>query len=168
MVLIANIEGVQREIDCMGCAMAQGEILIPGGSLLRTEHFDAHQDYEIPIPGFIILASLRHIDAVDQFTEDEQKDFLGTLVHVRKAMREALGITTAYLIQEEDSRHHFHVWLLPRYAWMEEKFGKKIQSVQPIMEYSKDNLKTGENLSVVRTSAEQLRQYLQHGRYPIY
>lgn len=131
----------------------------PGGLIAESEHFTAGQDYEIPIPGFVILASKRHLQSVDEFTEAEQKDFIEFLCRVRKAMREALGIDVVYLIQEEDTSDHFHVWVFPRYDWMTEQFGKKIQSVRPIIEYVREHLQTPENLKKVDEVIEKLRTY---------
>lgn len=76
-------------------------------------------------------------------------------------MREALGIQVVYLIQEEDTSDHFHVWMFPRYPWMTEKFGRKIQSVRPIMEYARESLKTPENLKQVDEATAKLKQYFQ-------
>ncbi len=158
---ITDIAGNKKELTCIGCAIQHGEVQSPGGRIAESAHFTAAQDYEIPIPGFVILASKRHLQSVDEFTDDEQKDFVEFLCRMRKAMRQALGIEVVYLIQEEDTSDHFHVWMFPRYPWMAEKFGKKIQSVRPIMEYAREHLKTPENLKRVGEATEKLKQYFQ-------
>lgn len=58
-------------------------------------------------------------------------------------MREKLNIEDVYFFQNEDSSSRFHVWIFPRLKWMNE-FGKKIQSVRPIMEYAKEHMSTEE------------------------
>ena len=73
---ITDIKGQTKKIACLGCAIQKGEVDSPGGSVLSSKYFDAHQDYEIPIPGFIIIASKRHLQSVDEFTEAEQRDFI--------------------------------------------------------------------------------------------
>lgn len=156
---IIDIKGNKKELGCLGCAIQNGEVESPGGSIASTKYFDAHQDYEIPIPGFVILASKRHLQSVDEFTYEEQTDFIDFLRRVRKGMREALGIQVVYLIQEEDTSHHFHVWIFPRYDWMLEKFGKKIQSVRPIMEYARESLKTPDNLKKVDEAMEKMKDF---------
>jgi len=105
------------------------------------------------------LASKRHLQSVDEFTDEERSDFIDFLCRVRKGMREALGIQVVYLIQEEDTSHHFHVWIFPRYDWMLEEFGKKIQSVRPIMEYARENLKTPNNLKKVDEATEKMKVF---------
>jgi len=42
---------------------------------------------------------------------------------------------------------------------MVEKFGKKIQSVRPIMEYARENMKTSENLKKVDEAMEKMKTY---------
>jgi diadenosine tetraphosphate (Ap4A) HIT family hydrolase len=156
--IITDISGQTKKIACLGCAIQNGQVESLGGSILTSKYFDAHQDYEIPIPGFVILVSKRHLQSVDEFTEAEQRDFIKFLCCLRKAMREVLKISVVYLIQEEDTSHHFHVWIFPRYPWMA-KFGKKVQSVRPIMEYAKENLKTKSNFKKVRTATQKLKQF---------
>lgn len=156
---IIDIHGNKKVVECIGCAIQDGIMNRVGGGV-TTRHFDAHQDIEIPIPGFVILASRRHILSVEEFTDEERKDFIDTLCRVRKAMRQALGIQTVYLIQEEDTSDHFHLWIFPRYEWMTEKFGRKIQSVRPIMEYARENMKTPDNLQKVQEASGKLQEAL--------
>lgn len=157
---IIDYQGNPTQVSCLGCARENGE-MERVGTVLTTEHFDAHQDFEIPIPGFIIISSRRHFDSVDEFTKEEKVDFIDTLTRVRSGMRKALGIDTVYLIQEEDTAHHFHVWVFPRYDWMSEKYGKKTPSLRPIMEYARENLKTTENLANVEKTATKLKTYFE-------
>ena len=154
---ITNFKGQTKKIACLGCARARGEISV--GDILKSKYFDAHQDYEIPIPGFIIISSKRHIQGIDELTEAEQRDFIKFLCRLRSALRQVLSIKVVYLIQEEDTSHHFHVWVFPRYDWMTKKFGQKIQSVRPIMEYARENLKTTNNLKRVETATQKLKQF---------
>ncbi len=157
---IVNYKGKPTQVSCLGCARENGE-MERVGTVLTTEHFDAHQDFEIPIPGFIIISSRRHLQSVDEFTDKEKIDFIDTLIAVRAGMRKVLDIDVVYLVQEEDTSHHFHVWVFPRYDWMSEKFGKKTPSLRPIMEYARENLKTAENLEKVEGAVTMLKTYFE-------
>ncbi|MDD5551748.1 MAG: hypothetical protein PHI88_01105 [Candidatus Pacebacteria bacterium] len=156
---IEDIKGNKKQIGCLSCAIQKGEVQSPGGSIAETKYFRAEQDYEYPIPGFVILASRRHFKSVDELTNEEREDFIYFLCKLRKAMREALGIEVVYLVQEEDTSSHFHVWLFPRYNWMEEKFGRKIESVKPIMEYARENLKTEGNIKKIEDAIGEMKKY---------
>ena len=154
---ITDISGNVFEVECIGCAIAQEKIEVRGGSVIDTNYFDVSQDFEVPIPGFMIIATKRHLSSVDEFTDEEATEFTRILQATRKLQREVLGVESVYIHQEEDSSDHFHVWMLPRYDWMEEKFGRKIESVRPIMDYSKNELKTAENLAKLDSSTERLK-----------
>ncbi len=155
---VTDILGNTEAIDCIGCAILSGKIENPGGSIASTEHFDVHQDLEIPIPGFMILVSNRHIQSIDEFTDDESNELMGLLVKVRKGMRHALGVQAVTIIQEENSSDHFHIWLFPWYDWMK-NFGYRLQAVREIMEYARSNHKTPEKIEEVNRSIVQLKDY---------
>ncbi|MFA4873197.1 MAG: diadenosine tetraphosphate hydrolase [Patescibacteria group bacterium] len=155
---IINYTGQVKKITCLGCTREKGEISL--GDIVKSKYFDAHQDYEIPIPGFVIISSRRHIQSVDEFTDKEQRDFIKLLYRLRSALRQVLGVKVVYLIQEEDTLHHFHVWVFPRFDWMKRKFGRKIESVRPIMEFAKKTFKTKSNLTKVDEATLKLKQFL--------
>lgn len=150
---------MDKNLQCISsCALLKRKIEYSGGVIASTEYFEAQQDLEIPIPGFIIIVSRRHVQRIDEFSPVERHAFMEFLYKIRKGMREALHIETVYLIQEEDAAH-FHLWLFPRYAWME-KFGEKINSVDLIMKWASQNLKTEENSQKINETAEVLRRVI--------
>ena len=162
MVLVESADGKKKDIDCIGCAIVRGEIESVGGSIAGTDNFDAHQDYEIPIPGFVILASKKHVKGLEDFSKAERVELIEFLYRIRKAMKDTLGIEYVDIIQEESTIKkfaHFHVWLFPRYEWMDE-IGEGVESVRRIMEYARGNMKTEHNLDEVKKAAEKLKEYL--------
>jgi diadenosine tetraphosphate (Ap4A) HIT family hydrolase len=126
--------------------------------VLETENFSVGQDWEVPIPGFFIIASKdRNKKSFLDFSQLELSEFINLQHKVRRVMKEVLSIEVVYFFQNEDSEHGFHVWCFPRLLWME-KFGKKIESVRPIMNYAKENLWTEENLKNVKDWCEAVRK----------
>jgi hypothetical protein len=83
MSKIKDYLGQEMKIDCIGCAREQGQIST--GNIYQTEFFDVHQDLEIPIAGFLIISSRRHIKSVADFSDSEQIDFIKTFCTARKA-----------------------------------------------------------------------------------
>jgi diadenosine tetraphosphate (Ap4A) HIT family hydrolase len=154
---ITDIRGETRALECLSCAIAQNTVEIRGGSVIRSAFFDVHQDFEIPIPGFMILTSLRHLQSVSEFTDEESAEFMQVLRAIRDLQREVLGIDTVYLHQEEDTSHHFHLWLFPRHEWMN-AMGRKAESMRPIMEYARKELKTEENLQKLDEDVRKLKE----------
>ncbi len=158
---IIDIYGNKKSISCIACAIQSGEAETPGGVIAESEYFRAEADYEYPIPGFVIIVSKRHFFGIDEMSANEQTDFIGFVCSVRRAMRKALNIEHVHIVLEEDTTSsHFHLWIFPRYAWMEKQFGKKIESVKPIMEYAKQHLTLPKHLTAVERAVVKLRDLL--------
>jgi hypothetical protein len=50
---------------CLACAIVTGASIPPGGAIVETPFFHAHQDVAYPEPGFVIVAAKRHIHGLD-------------------------------------------------------------------------------------------------------
>lgn len=136
------------------------EILFPTQKVAQTEHFIVAQDWEVPIPAFFIVSSRRKVNSVDEFSDDELVDLARLIKKTRKGMRDTFGIQVVYLFQNEDAAHGFHVWMFPRYDWMN-TFGTKIQSVRPIMEFAIKTMNTEPVRAEVYQAVEKMERYLQ-------
>ncbi|WLR46376.1 diadenosine tetraphosphate hydrolase [Halobacillus litoralis] len=136
-ITLANGDTV--EVDCLSCALTSGKIEPEGGVIAETAHFHAHQDVAYPIRGLVIVASKRHIKGLDELTEEEQHDYITFITKIRKAQRAVLGIENVYYFYNEDTTHHFHLWMVPRYDWMYE-FGRSVESVRPVLLHARNNV----------------------------
>ncbi len=64
---ITDFQNNRYTCDCLGCAIGAGEVSPPGGLICESEHFVVHQDPEVPVRGFLIIASKRHpVDCPDE------------------------------------------------------------------------------------------------------
>ena len=151
------------QVSCKGCLVESG-VVGARGAILKTKYFDIHQDCETPIPGFLIISTRRHILSIAEFSEAEMEEFSRLVKVTVEGMKTALGIKDVYLFQNEDSKHHFHLWLFPRLDWMN-NFGKKIQSVRPIMDYAAKELNTPAQWNVVDKAVQKMRSYLTCRKY---
>jgi len=133
--------------------------LFPDDEVIRAEHFNVSQDWETPIPAFFIIASNRKARSVGDFNEEEAQEFIRLVVKIRKGMKEVLGINDVYMIQNEDTDTWFHLWMFPRFDWME-KFGRKIESVRPIMNYAEKNMVNDEVINEVKDSVKKMKEYM--------
>ncbi|WP_434399681.1 diadenosine tetraphosphate hydrolase [Planococcus sp. 11815] len=156
-ITLANGETV--EVECLSCALVNGLIEPEGGVVVETEHFHAHQDVAYPIPGLIILASKRHLKSLDELTEAERLDYITILSEIRKAQRDVLGIESVYYFYNEDTTHHFHTWMVPRYEWMYE-FGRSVESVRPVLLHARNEMNDEANLKSVRQAISELTEEL--------
>lgn len=144
---------------CLSCDIVKGNTETIGGTILETKYFHAHQDFAYPIPGLVIVASKRHIYSIEEMSEEEASEYITVMRKVRAAQRKVLGISHVYYFYNEDTTHHFHTWMIPRYEWMNE-FGRSVESVRPVLLHSKENMKDEKDLSEVRETAERLYREL--------
>lgn len=156
-----NLIGEQITVECLSCSISEKKINVIG-EVLYTKYFSVHQDQEIPIPGFFIISSKRHITSISQFTNEEETDFISVLKKVRLAMKDVLNIEEVMILQKESSQRHFHVWLFPRYNWMldVQEYGTTTASITPIIKFAKENLKTAENVQKIKNDAYSVKKFL--------
>lgn len=151
--------GQTVEVDCLSCAITSGHITPGGGVIYETDYFHAHQDVAYPIKGLIILASKRHIKCFDELLEEEKLDYIQVLTKLRKTQRDVLGIEYVYYFYNEDTTHHFHTWMVPRYQWMDQ-FGRSIESVRPALLHARNHMNDLHNREEVLNAIERLKQNL--------
>ena len=84
-MIIYGVEGKPQEIEgCIGCACASGEFDVFGGNLFETESFIVAQDCELPINGFMIVSTKRHITKMTELSEKEQIDLIKIIIMLPK------------------------------------------------------------------------------------
>ena len=147
---------------CLACAIVRGDRVPPGGAILETAFFHAHQDVAYPVPGFVILAAKRHLRALDELTPQEAQEFITLVRRIRQAQRAALGIEQVYYFYNEDTAHHFHAWLMPRYPWMA-AFGRSVESVRPALRHAQATLTSEADHAAVVAAVDRLRTFLTAG-----
>jgi len=146
--MIRDILNNEWSCKCIGCSIGNGEVNPPGGLIAETKNFVLHQDPEVPIKGFLIIASKKHIQSIAQITPEEASELFDLIYRARLAMKATVGINEVSIIQEERSGH-FHLWLLPRHEWMNDKFANSLSSIREMMNYAKENLKTKDNIDEI-------------------
>jgi diadenosine tetraphosphate (Ap4A) HIT family hydrolase len=159
MRTITLSNGKTVEVECLSCALTSGLIEPDGGVIIETEYFHAHQDVAYPIEGLVILASKRHIKCLDELTEVERLDYINIMTSIRKVQREVLGIEYVYYFYNEDTTHHFHTWMVPRYEWMNQ-FGRSVESVRPVLLHARNHRNTVDNNQKVMKAIEDLKNAL--------
>lgn len=130
-----------------------------GWNVFETKHFILGQDWENPIPAFFIVEPKRKtMKSILDMTKEEYADYNEIMLKSRILMKKGLGIKTVFVYQEEIASH-FHVWILPRYGWMK-RFGRSIESIRPIMDYSKKNMMTEKDIRKVKKILEKAKKFL--------
>jgi len=105
------------------------------------------------------LAAKRHFYGLDEMSTEESQELIALLHRIRRVQREQLQINHVYYFYNEDTSHHFHFWLVPRYEWMRQ-FGKSVQSVRPALIHARDHMNAPDNLTEVHRCVALLRESL--------
>lgn len=142
---------------CTGCRVANGKI---GTIIHETKNFVLLQDTEVPIKGFLIIQSKKHLNSFINFNEDEREELNKLLFKARKSLNDLNICQEVTIVQEERSKH-FHIWLFPYFDWMKEKFGKGIKYLRDINEYVVQNATEKDKQEALDT-IEQLKVYFRN------
>ena len=154
-----DILGNEINTECIGCSIVKGEINLPGGILYDGKSIILAADPEIPIPGFLIITSKRHIQSFAELTVDERAEIGNTIAIAERAIKDLKIAETVTLVQEERSKH-FHIWIFPNQEWMQEQFGYGLQYLRDINAFAKDNASDADIENVIRT-AEEIKKYIE-------
>ena len=130
--------GNEWNIDCMGCAISDRSMSVPGGLIQKTDYFCVHQDPLIPLPGFLVIASLRHIRSICEMSVSQYVEFSTLIRNTHYAIKEATKNEYLTMVQEESSIH-FHLWFFPWTRNLIERYGQpSLTMIREIMaEYKK-------------------------------
>ena len=153
-----DILGNEINTECIGCSIARGEVNLPGGMLYDGKAIILAAEPEIPIPGFLIITSKRHIQSFSELLEEERIEIGNTIAWAEKAIKKLNIAETVTLVQEERSKH-FHIWLFPNQEWMKEKFGLGLQYMREINSYAREHATLADTEIVIKT-VEKIREYM--------
>ncbi len=157
MGIVKDFLGNEWTFECLGCSIANGEIEIPGGVIYDGNAVVLGADPEVPIPGFLIISSKRHVTSFSQYTKEERLEIGEVLYYAEKALKDLKIADELTIVQEERSKH-FHIWIFPKYDWMVEKFGQGISYLRDIAKYAKDHATDKEKESIVKI-VDDVRKY---------
>lgn len=160
---IVDIKGVEHEFSgCISCEILSGKLSPFGGILFETQNFFVCTDFEVPIAGFMIISTKRHLSSINEFSDDEKIEFIMLLDKCLKALK-ATGVASEFiLLQGERKDIHFHTSLFPRQAWMKEKFGRVVSHMKDIQEYAIANMKTPENLAEIEKICKKFKEMMKN------
>ena len=161
MSIIKSFNGQMIDVgNCMGCtkAMNRDNTNINPGEIIKTKNFDISQDFELPINGFIIIGSIRHIESINEMTPEEKQELI-TLIDVVISSLKKLNVCSQYdVVWEEKDNNHFHVWLMPRHKYLLDAIGGNIlKKVGELFTYAKEHLRTEENLNDIYDTITNLK-----------
>lgn len=89
-------------------------------SIHRAAHWDLVHSYNTSLPGWLVLVARRHIEAIDELTDEEAAELGVLLRRTSVALRAVVGCAKTYVIQFAEAAEHPHVHfhVIPRMADM--------------------------------------------------
>ena len=110
-----------RKTSCLTCeliAKRDAGVAPLWDCIHRTPFWDVVHCYNTALPGWIVLVARRHIEAVDELTEEEAIELGILLRQVSVALKEVVGSVKTYVMQfaEAEGHPHVHFHVVPRMA----------------------------------------------------
>ncbi len=104
--------GICRLHDAIAAGAAEAELLIrrQGDWLLR------HHPLPAPLPGWLLLDSVRHLGGPADFEPEEALAFGPMLQRASALVRQLSGCERVYAIAFGEGARHLHVHLIPRHG----------------------------------------------------
>ena len=116
----------------------------------ENDRFTLSQDWELPIQGFFIVSPKRHIEKLCELTKNERNEMFEIVDKTVKILRDNKICERFDYIFEEKENRHLHVWILPRYNWMNKIVNDIIDNIGIILEYAKTNFRNDENYEEIK------------------
>lgn len=158
-----NYAGEKVELSgCPGCLYAEHKFSLPCGIAYENDKFIFSQDFELPIQGFFVVSTKRHIETFGELTSSERIEIFEIVNKTIEILRKNNICDRFDVIFEEKKNRHFHIWIMPRHKWMEEFRGDIISNIGEIFGYSKTNMRTKENLEKINEITNILRKELEN------
>ena len=145
--------------DCPSCSFANHEFELPCGIIYEDEICHVAQDWELPIPNFVVVAPKRHVELMMELTCEEKDRIFNIVNKVITIMHNKIGVNRINCLYKELENRHFHIWIWSRDGW-KEKGINPILDMRKLMEYAKDNMRIVENFEGIKRTVGIMREEL--------
>lgn len=126
---------------CPWCAYAKHEFSLPCGMIYENDNFTLSQDRELPIIGFFVLSPKKHIERLNELSEEERNEMFWMINNVIKTEKENNICDNFNVIFEEKPKRHFHIWIMPRHERMSKVCNSITCNIGLIFDYAKKNFR---------------------------
>lgn len=140
----------------MGCVAADNS-KFKQGRIFQTELFDISQDFELAVPGMMVISPMRHINMIESLTEDEVAELGLLTIECKRALVDLWEQEKVFYCLYEDGCQHIHLVIIP--LWKDLKIKNRYAAVAELSAH-KDELKSDvENMRQVAEYVEKLREW---------
>lgn len=135
---------------CPGCAYGKHEFELPCGMAFENDKFTLSQDWELPIPGFFVVSPKRHIEKLSELTKEERIEMFEIVNKTTEILRKNHICERFDYVFEEKENRHLHVWIMPRYYWMNDINKDIIGHIEDIFQYAKKELRNDKTYKKIK------------------
>ncbi len=144
--------------SCPGCLYANHKFSLTCGMIYENNKFTVSQDWELPIPGFIIVSPKRCVEKLNDLTKKERDEMFDLVDFVIVLLRKHKICDRFEVIFEEKENRHLHVWIMPRQEWMKNLVDDIIDNIGIICEYAKENMRNEKTYNEINRVSEILKK----------
>ena len=141
--------------ECPGCEFANHDFSLSCGIAYENDNFTLSQDWELPIPGFMVLAPKKHIISLTEFSDEERNEMITIVNKVIDILKKNNICDKCNVIFEE--KRHFHIWIMPKYEWMLKCTNDIIDNLGKVQEYAKINYKKKEVFNEIKKVSDLIK-----------
>ena len=127
---------------CPWCAYTKHEFSLPCGLVYENDNFTLSQDREVPIVGFFVISPRKHIEKLNELSEQERNEMFSIINTVTKIEKDNNICKDFNIIFYEKDKIHFHVRIMPRHERMSRICNNITQNIGLIFDYAKKNFRT--------------------------
>ena len=159
MISYAN-ENIKFE-GCPACAYAKHKFSLPCGMAFENERFTLSQDWELPIQGFFVVSPIKCVEKFEELETKERIEMFDIVDKTIKILRKNNICDRFDVIFEEKENRHLHVWIMPRYQWMNELVEGITPNIGQIYDYAVSTMKTEENNKKISEITNLVKTYFE-------
>jgi len=144
--------------DCPSCCFANHQFSLPCGIAFENENFTVSQDWELPIPGFFVIAPKKHVENLCELSDEEQAEMFAIMNKTIRILKENGVCNKFNFICEEKKNVHLHIWIMPRHEWMNQLVGNITKNIGAIFAHAKKFLRTDENYEYIKKVSDMVKK----------
>lgn len=156
MTKFETIFGEELDVDCMGCVVADAS-KFKQGRIFQTELFDISQDFELAVPGMMVISPMRHINMIESLTEDEVAELGLLTIECKRALVDLWEQEKVFYCLYEDGHQHIHLVIVP--LWKDLKIKNRYAAVAELSERKNELKSDVDNMRQVTEYIEKLREW---------
>lgn len=146
----------ELDVDCVGCIVNNAK-LFKNGRIFQTELFDISQDFELAVPGMMVISPLRHIPNIEVLNDEELAE-LGLLqVYCKRALLDLWECENVVYQLYEKPGCHIHLVIIP--LWKTLNIRNKYAVLAELMERKDELLNNEANMIEVTDHILALRKW---------